>query len=158
MEFWCNTQNTYLFQCFLGLEESYSKFLQQYLVISTGEELSKESCPSDPSCSVVLKKVFVSKESPTPDWLISHLLLLLVAGVGILHSALPLVRYLYIKNMMMKHQLRKRRRNPKIARAFGQSMSALICIVCITDMLRNIFRSVYFSKHFFVNIILIYGH
>ena len=55
------------------------------LLISTGEELSKESFPSDTSCSVVLKKVFVSKESLTADWLIFYLLLLLVAGVGVLH-------------------------------------------------------------------------
>ena len=74
------------------------------LLISTGEELSKESFPSDTSCSVVLKKVFVSKESLTADWLISHLLLLLVAGVGVLHSALPLVRYLNTRKDIITHQ------------------------------------------------------
>ena len=93
------------------------------LLISTGEELSKESLQSDTSCSVVLKKVFVSKESPTVDWLISHLLLLLVAGVGVLHSDLPLVRYLYRRKEIITTQLRKRRRKPKIIRDFGHSIS-----------------------------------
>ena len=132
------------------------------LLISTGEELSKESFPSDTSCSVVLKKVFVSKESLTADWLIFHLLLLLVAGVGVLHSALPLVRYLNIRKDMITPQLRKRRRNPEIIRAFGQSMyvpTFCLSIICITEMFNNIFSCcVYFNKPFSVNILLTFEH
>ena len=132
------------------------------LLISTGEELSNESFPSDTSCSVVLKKVFVSKESLTADWLIFHLLLLLVAGVGVLHWALHLVRYLNTRKDMITPQLRKRRRNPEIIRAFGQSISAstfCLSIICITDMFNKIFSwCVYFNKPFSVNILFTFAH